>query len=144
MAKQKERLITILLVIAVGVLCFLLGISFGGELVPEPVEVLKIVPVEKRIIVEKEVIREVIIEKIKTVFVDKPIHTITLVSPEATDEELTRAFEAIKEGKEAHQWFVNSPRSQTRTTGDTEWNMYWVDTYKLLEDLLERAYGGIE
>ncbi len=116
------------------ILCLtLLGVLYINQI--EPIEVTKIVAVDKPFIVEK------IVEKLVPVEVDRYTNTVIVVSPEATDEELLRAVGDIRQGRYAHQWYVDNASFQTAQTGDTALNIYWVDSYDLFRELLERAYG---
>ena len=137
---KLEALVVILLVVMVGLLSFI----YGRETAPEPIEVLKIVPVEKIIEVPVIVEKTIHTESVEPVYIDKPTNTVIVFVPNATEEELEQAYDAIEYGIYAHQWFADNPREQTRWTGDTKWNIMKVGDYELYRELLERAYGGVE
>ena len=87
------------------------------------------------IIQEKEVVK----------VIEKPAEIIEItntIKPEAEGWELARAIIAMDTGKKNHQFYIDYPELQSANyTGDTAFNQEWVGNYKLLQDLIERAYG---
>ena len=132
-----KKLLSLLVIVSMWV-----GAGTGylyGQYTFEPQHIIVRVPdlqveyVDKPVIVEKVVV--------KPVYIDRHTNTIIVVSPDAMDEELEQAFEAIKYGRRSHQSIANNPQWQNRWTGNTEWNIEWVDNYDLFRELIERAYG---
>ena len=128
-------------------LCTIIIIALALGNIPQPEKVviiphiiIKEIPVEVEVIKEVEVIREV--ERPRFVFRDTKEYVI--IGANATQEELTIAYNAISYGIRSHQSYVNSPLLCNASTGDAEWNEGWVYKYNTIEELLDRAYGGLK
>jgi len=122
----------------------LITLQFSQPVVPEPVVYWKVVGVPVEVVKEVEVTREVAVyypiykpyEVVKEVTVE--------VRPTAERAELIKAYETIEKGIYSHQFYAMNPALQTPVTGGTALNWQWVEDYRLLQELIERAYGEVE
>ncbi|MBA7676065.1 hypothetical protein ES703_84305 [subsurface metagenome] len=80
------------------------------------------------------------VDKPRFIFVDRVEHRDVFISANATEEELSKAFDAIEYGRWVHNMIATNPYTQNKWTGDTEWNLEWIDNYDLFRELIERAY----
>src|SRR3990167_6174282 len=116
----------------------------GWQRTPTPVEVTRIVevPAVKEVVREVPVIEKLVETKTEFIFVDRPVETIIqteIVRPVATRDELDRVYTDIQAGRYSHWLYANNSWMQNEISGDTELNRYWVDSYDLFRELIERA-----